>query len=308
MSDTVLFARDIGGLGDLLMTLPAVRRYKQRGWQTVYYWPQKWLAWGELCPWIDILIPAFFKDTRNEDENGMAIMEPSRRLWIRNILQEAHLSPAIADDIALFIDFSWPEQNLEEAALASGSYPPLNRVELFWCHAHLPLPELPEMPMPGLLQDMDGFKDSRLDDMDYCVIQAESGETNWKPFAPDMIRETLNTRLRRHDFQNVVVAATHWPAVRQWTKWDVLGAVDLAAPEVYTLVRDAQVVFTPDSALLHLAAITETPAEAWFTVTNGPLTCRRYPQTRVHQGKCLPCYRHKAWMKADCWEKQRCLP
>jgi len=181
--------------------------------------------------------------------------------------------------------------------------PVLSRVEIFWCAAGLDLVDLPPDPMPGCLAPDTGEEIKG----EYAVVQAHAAEPALKPFPPPLIWPTIQERRSRGDFQEVIVVGKDEMSCRYWSEYDVSFLYGVPPRYLCNLISGAEVVFTPDSAFLHLAAITGTPCESWFGATSGSITCRRYPLAKYHQFPgCSPCY-WSIWQKKECRERGMCL-
>lgn len=272
--------RERGGIGDVICTLPAVKRLKEDGYNIIYVTENAMVQWVELCPFVDKVVTL-----------------PAAEMWIcHNPLRPPDYMAMIAavagieeEEIDKVVNFFCPAVVIERACADYGFVTPLNRVEIFWCAAGYKIEELPTFPMEGLLE-----VDEQTEAITpYCVIQAHSSSPSFRPMPPmDIVTEKLAEDKAHMSWEGVVVIGTSTELIKSYEtlpyEVDVVSTV--YSGYLVSIIEGAEILYGPDSSCMHIAACVGTPSFTWHTHTSKDTTLRRYPLAEGRQSKCLPCY------------------
>jgi len=261
----VLILREAGGLGDIIMGLPVARHYKSQGYQVEYLCLSGYAALVKLSGWVDRIY---------------RINRPQRRGRDARVTMPYLRSVGFEGD-ARMVDFWCPAWRHE---VASGGRPWHNRIETFWHAGHLPVIELPDDPMYGILPEPVEPLPEGLVPGKYIVVQAHTQDPA-RDVPPDMYWPEIAVALAQG--WRVVSFGLREDKVKSIMATDYVTKQRL--PLILTLIRYAAKLLCGDSAPLHIAAVYGTPAVAWFGPTNGRLICRHYPAVEVRQ--CNGCVR-----------------
>ncbi len=275
----VLLAREAGGLGDVLMTLPAVKAYHDEGWQVDYLCLEGYAPVVHSCPYITNIYTAGKIPRRDRDAK-------ITKAYLRQFGVD------VDDPPARVIDLYCPAWKHESA---TAGLPWRNRIDCFLIASGYPKPVEsnpllniiePEMEQPGWLPLT----------WDYAVVQRHTMD-----IPRDVPLEIYQPHIEKLRAEGLKIISL---GTRESDEWPVDKAVvNLPWPELFWTIANAKHLLCGDSGLLHLGAVWDVPTTAFFSVTNGRLACRQYTNAEAVQcQECAgaPCYYHRDRGWRDC--------
>lgn len=297
------FLREKGGLGDLVCIFPAIKRYKEMGYTTMLYAPKGYADIVHAFGQVDEFFPTRTNTTVMDHS-------PNRREdYVESIFHDAGRP---VPENRLVFNMLCPAAAIERAAAKYRSLPPVNRMEMFWVAAGLYLDDMPQDPMNGILKapQPPELPLCVTPGVGYALVQAHAEEQEWRYLPPEQVYEKMHWAIRDGIHSDIIVTGTDAQRVDWWRRH--LPNSDMVIKPNYrmllSLIAHADRVYGPDSAFCHLSAALGVPFTGWFGITDGHLTCRRYPLAEYIQSECpLRCYYEKTVMLRECASKGRCL-
>lgn len=280
-SFTVRFDRTRGGIGDVLMTLPAIRHIKQTyGCRTVYATSFAYLNGilpkiVENLPFIDEVVPTMERDK----------------------IQAQRL---------LVADLTCPCVEHEKPGMRA-----LHRIDLFGQSMGLKPgsfdPQIPYIVEPEEERWARKFLDSRGIVNQTLILIQLFASTERRSLPLQLQREAIG-RLTRQDPNLKFLAITHSsdPVPSKFDQASVIQVRDYGFREIAALASLSDAIIAPDSSILHLAAALQKPCLAIFGPTD-PYSRLNY-MTKVvglapgEELACQPC-----WYKEPCPVGRTCL-
>ena len=292
--DRVLLRRHQGGWGDQICCLVALRAARQR-------WPESEIIYaiGEL--YYATLYQAAM------DEGANDCISPDK--WSVHG-DDSFIKPFALDSFDVVVNLDGPE--VEHAHQTDWNLT-ANRLEN-WCDAvgHRPVDMRPKLRVQAhrrLMLVQDKLRASGLEPFTYVMFQWTTRE-KFKDYPQPL---ELVDALTDAGHKVMVVHDAPLPDLSRPGKpvWDTVSSGRTYVSEIIALADMAQLVVTPDSMMLHVAAAVGCPAIGLFSGTDGELTSKYYQLTTVLQNKdvrgkacaeSFPCY---GFRRRNYWCEQR---
>lgn len=257
--NVVLVKRHWGGYGDIMMTIPGIEALKDKyPSKKIYYAiPKKYWPAAENNPHIDKLLDA----TRPTQQNRYAVV----------------------------IDISSPCAQYESSKIQRGNLVDLNRVEIFaqalgtrqyiknirpkyypseeeveWAREFLPETDKPRLAVT--MKCAESYRDWPIDKYGKLIS------------------------LVRGEFQIILI-----DPVREFSRFKgVVDACGFPFRESAAIVSQSDIVLSPDTALVHMAAAMDKELVALFGPIDAKVRCKGYNNTKVIVANmdCVPCWRN----------------
>lgn len=274
----VLVSRTLGGLGDVLMTLPTVRAIKQQYRGRVDYATD-----------FDYLQGGLVKLLQDNP-------------YIDNIINWRQMIPENYD---AHIDLTCPCVIHEKPQA-----PPVNRIDLFARHAGINLTSthldyhVTDKEIEWAQDYIEKFKIT--DRHKIILLQPHSSTVN-RDCPPETLQKALGQLLRvRRDVRVIVITHDTDAYGLNWSYAEISTMKNYDIRHIAAVMYHCDLVICPDSSVLHIAGALEKKTIALFGPTDPRARVNHYPEAiAIWPGQrlaCVPQWFHPCRCSVGCWK------